>query len=104
MTVLTFTGFPYHSILKKGRKRWDRLLAVTDLLVSGPYRKDLPSKAPLLGSANQELHFLTGRILPEHVAAMGHRDLVEYRIEPDGMVVMTGFPDDTLTRGGSIPA
>ncbi len=104
LTVVTFTGFSHRFIQEKERSSWNRLLGATDLLVAGPYLQHLPPGPPLLGSVNQELHFLSGRILPQDVISIGEKPLVEFRIEPDGNVVMTGFPEPGIRKPGPEPA
>lgn len=69
--VLTFSGFPLEQ-LRRGTP-WQRsLLARTDVLVDGPYAARLPGHHPLLASANQRMHLLTGRAreLEEKLSAL----------------------------------
>lgn len=56
-TVLVFSGFTY-AVLKR-RKGAASLLALIDVLVSGPYRHRLKSRRPLVGSGNQRVHLLS---------------------------------------------
>ncbi len=55
--VLIFTGYASAAARRISRELWER----TDALVSGPYRRDLPSAHPLLGSGNQVLERITSR-------------------------------------------
>lgn len=69
--VLTFSGFSLEQ-LRRGIP-WQRsLLARTDVLVDGPYAARRPGHHPLLASANQRIHLLTGRArkLEEKLSAL----------------------------------
>ncbi len=67
------------------------LIAQCDALIAGPYRQEVPSRHPLLGSGNQRIVLLTDRYrIEDFQARTGRR--AEYRIAPDGRVTVTGFP------------
>jgi anaerobic ribonucleoside-triphosphate reductase activating protein len=62
LTVMVFTGY----VLEEARAMPDpavaELLAFTDILVDGPYRGEQPeARRRWIGSANQRVHFLSGR-------------------------------------------
>jgi len=86
--VLIFTGCTAASLNARADIGTRRLLAAADLLVAGPYRRELASRHPLLVSANQELVFLTERY---RGVDLGPRR-TEIRIAGDGETIITGFP------------
>ena len=86
--VVIFTGYEVAVLRARRKAAVQRLLAVADLLVAGPYRRDLPCRHALLASANQELVFVTERY---RSADFGPRRS-EFRIGADGSVSVTGFP------------
>jgi anaerobic ribonucleoside-triphosphate reductase activating protein len=96
LSVITFSGHPYALLNKSEKKSWQCLMAETDLLVSGPYLSGQPSCHPLLGSSNQEIHYLTDRIDPENPCPETAAVTAEYTITPDGTMLATGFPAPTL--------
>ncbi|OSM00339.1 putative anaerobic ribonucleoside-triphosphate reductase activating protein [Magnetofaba australis IT-1] len=67
-TVMAFSGYTHAQLLEAGAAQ-RALLAQTDLLIDGPFRRDQPSWEPLAGSANQRLIALTarGRIVKRQV-------------------------------------
>lgn len=104
LSVMTFTGLVYEDILRagkgegegKGRGKSDparlRLLALTDLLVDGPYvhaARDL--SRPFVGSKNQRFLFLTDRYTADDIAACSNR--FELRIDPAGALRVNGMGD-----------
>lgn len=86
--VLVFTGLTAAALGACRSPGVRRLLAASDLLVAGPYRREAPTRHPLLASGNQELVFLTGRY---RGMDLGVRR-TEFRIGADGAVTVTGFP------------
>lgn len=56
LTVWTYTGYTYEELLAAENRDWDALLAVTDVLVDGPFLADKKSYAARFrGSENQRL-------------------------------------------------
>ena len=92
LSVLTFTGYTLEKILRSERAGWHELLAVTDLLIDGPFRRgELDLCRPWVGSSNQRYHFLTDRyksIEPE-LRALPQR--LELRLYPDGRIEANGM-------------
>lgn len=86
--VMVFTGHEIATLRASRNPGVQRLLAAADLLATGPYRRDLLQRHPLLASNNQELLYLTGRY---HGVELGPRRS-EFRIGVDGQVSVTGFP------------
>ncbi|CVK19025.1 4Fe-4S single cluster domain-containing protein [Sporomusa sphaeroides] len=91
LTVVIFTGYTYADLTAANNPDWNRLLAAADVLVAGPYKKDLPSQDYLLGSANQELIYLTDRLKnhPDRHSSQGHT--LEFTVDLAGNIVTTGF-------------
>jgi anaerobic ribonucleoside-triphosphate reductase activating protein len=98
-SILTFSGFSYDTLQKKGRQSWNLLLSVTDLLVAGPYIPEHACCHPLLASSNQELIWPNGerRIKTSDLGSDGA--VSEFVIYPDGRIISTGFPSERLIQG-----
>lgn len=92
LSIVTFSGYEYESILKANRKDWQGLLNVTDLLIDGPYVKEKHDLSrPWIGSTNQSYRFLTDRYmhLKEKLTEISNK--VEIHIRPDGKVLINGM-------------
>ncbi|MDQ4106353.1 MAG: radical SAM protein [Actinomycetota bacterium] len=92
LSVMTFTGYIIEDILNSTRKGWHDLLGVTDLLLDGPYIRDLTDTSrPWVGSSNQRYHFLTARYrhLESERKYMPNR--LEIRLQPDGKIFVNGL-------------
>ncbi len=62
LSVVTFTGYDYENVKRANRRDWNGLLAVTDLLLAGPFiQEQRDFSRPWVGSRNQEFIFLTDR-------------------------------------------
>lgn len=62
LTVMVFSGYTLEELRRQAEPAVDELLAHTDLLVDGPYRRDQPeTRRRWIGSTNQRIHFLSGR-------------------------------------------
>ena len=91
-SVIIFSGQEWETLRASDDEGVRALLAETDAIIAGPYRRDLPSRQPLLGSANQRIIFLTDRYSEKDFAAAGPGQRMEFRIAPGGDVTVTGFP------------
>ena len=61
LTVWTYTGFTYESLIKNEQHR--KLLLFTDVLVDGPYMKDLKDESlRFRGSSNQRILKIVGGV------------------------------------------
>lgn len=62
LSVMVFTGFTLEGLRESPDPAVLELLAHTDILVDGPYRRELPERRRRwIGSANQRAHFLSRR-------------------------------------------
>jgi len=98
LTIVTYSGYTYNHLAAGTEPGWQDLLAVTDLLVSGPYIQSLRCTGSLKGSANQEIIPLSGRIAVPMVVTGRNCGTVEFIISADGIVTATGLPDSSLLR------
>lgn len=65
LSVMVFSGFTLAELRACHSPGVAELLAETDLLVDGRYERNLPERRRRwIGSANQVMHFLTGRYAP----------------------------------------
>jgi anaerobic ribonucleoside-triphosphate reductase activating protein len=101
VSVMTFTGYEYpylRRLVAEGRDDIAALLDSTDLLVAGPFRRDLLDHArPWVGSTNQEFIRLSDRIedVPKHVT--DSPDRLEITVTGSGTISVNGWADaDTL--------
>jgi anaerobic ribonucleoside-triphosphate reductase activating protein len=91
LTVMVFSGYT----LEEARRRPDpaaaELLAHTDILVDGPYVRELPeTRRRWVGSANQRVHFLSSRYRPDD-PCWALPNTLEIRLR-DGQLSVNGFP------------
>lgn len=98
LTVVTYTGYTCEQLATRANPAWDRLLAVTDLLIVGPYIRTLACSSPYTGSSNQQVIPLTGRVRTMSPGEQAPGEIMEFSIAPDGMVTATGFPRETMIR------
>jgi anaerobic ribonucleoside-triphosphate reductase activating protein len=64
--VMVFSGYTLAEIRQFADRAVVELLALTDLLVDGPYVRELPEpRRRWIGSSNQQVHFLTDRYSPD---------------------------------------
>lgn len=91
LSVMVYTGFLHKDLLASPDPNIHRFLASIDVLVDGPYEKDVPPDTIWAGSGNQSVLFLTNRYNEyESRIRRGFR-FAEYHINADGTVVETGF-------------
>ncbi|HEX4420190.1 MAG TPA: 4Fe-4S single cluster domain-containing protein [Kofleriaceae bacterium] len=101
MTVMVFSGYTLAAL--RERREAAALLALTDLLVDGPYDRTRPEPRPpvgrrWIGSANQEMHHLSAAYAPDD-PQMRAANTIEIRVSKAG-VLINGWPAaDQLVRG-----
>ena len=62
LTVMVFSGYTLAEARRLPDPAVNALIALTDILVDGPYLREQPeSRRRWIGSANQQIHFLTER-------------------------------------------
>jgi anaerobic ribonucleoside-triphosphate reductase activating protein len=96
LSVVAFTGHLLEDLRAGGLPGAGALLAEVDLLVDGPYRRDLPETARRwAGSGNQRFHFLTDRYEQgaERIGPGMPERTVELRLGPDGRLERSGWPE-----------
>lgn len=91
LNVMVFTGY----LLEDARQLSDpavaELLAETDILVDGPYVRELPETSRRwIGSANQRIHFLSARCDPND-PRWHQKNTLEIRLRA-GELTVNGFP------------
>ncbi len=91
-SVVTFTGYEYAQLLAADHNDWNALLAVTDLLLAGPFLQDQRDfSRPWVGSRNQEFVFLTDRYSHFETTGFKSKNGLEIQIVPDGTVRLNGL-------------
>lgn len=92
LSVVTFTGYDYAHLRAAGGADWAALLAVTDLLLAGPYLgRQRNFIRPWIGSRNQEFVFLTSRYRHLQAQPLSAKNGLEIHIAADGAVRLNGL-------------
>ncbi len=87
---MVFSGFTLEQLRELPERAVAELLARTDILVDGPYRRDEPdTERRWIGSRNQRIHFLTARY--HYDDQWRQRNTLEIRVDRTG-VTINGFP------------
>lgn len=62
LSVMVFSGYTIEELKTRSEPEIAELIALTDILVDGPYDRDRPdTERRWIGSTNQRIHFLTTR-------------------------------------------
>lgn len=101
MSIMVFSGFTLAQLSNSKAPEFENrkaLLAQTDLLVDGLYlREQHVSDRRWIGSANQEIHFLTDRYLHLKDNWPAESNTIEIRYK-NGEITINGFPHPEITR------
>jgi anaerobic ribonucleoside-triphosphate reductase activating protein len=90
-SVMVFTGYTLEQARSLPGPAVADLLEHTDILVDGPYRRELPeTRRRWIGSANQQVHFLTDRYRADD-PCWQRPNTLELRLE-GGTLTVNGFP------------
>jgi anaerobic ribonucleoside-triphosphate reductase activating protein len=91
LSVMVFTGYTLAEARRLPDPAVAELLASTDILVDGPYVRELPdSRRRWIGSTNQVIHFLTDRYQADD-PCWQRSNTLEIRLR-GGEVTVNGFP------------
>jgi anaerobic ribonucleoside-triphosphate reductase activating protein len=91
LSVMVFTGYTLAEVKALRDPASRDLLHSTDLLVDGPYLRERPeSRRRWIGSANQQIHFLTDRYRRDD-ACWDRPNTLEIRLQGSA-VIINGFP------------
>jgi anaerobic ribonucleoside-triphosphate reductase activating protein len=91
LSVMVFSGFTLEEIRAKNDPAVEAVLAHTDILVDGPYVRELPDTTRRwIGSTNQRIHFLTDRYRADDTC-WRERNTLEIRVH-GSEVSVNGFP------------
>lgn len=97
-SVITYSGYYLDQLKNEKNKDYNDLLSVTDILIDGPYMENLPTKLPLIGSSNQNIHFLTSRYLDIKEKIIESPKKIEFQILPDSTVMVNGNIDPEFIK------
>jgi anaerobic ribonucleoside-triphosphate reductase activating protein len=91
LSVMVFTGYKLAEARQLADPAVAELLALTDILVDGPYVRELPDpRRRWIGSTNQTIHFLTERYAADD-PCWQQRNTLEIRLR-NSEVTVNGFP------------
>jgi anaerobic ribonucleoside-triphosphate reductase activating protein len=91
LSVMVFSGYTLEEIRQVPDPCAGELLTATDILVDGPYVRELPdSQRRWIGSTNQRIHFLTDRYQADD-PCWKQKNTLEIRLDATGISV-NGFP------------
>jgi anaerobic ribonucleoside-triphosphate reductase activating protein len=103
LSVMVFSGYTLEDLQVRGDAIIDALLDATDILVDGPYLRELPDRARRwIGSTNQRIHFLSSRYRADDPIWQAPNTL-EIRWQ-DGELAINGFPSPGTKRLWQRPA
>ena len=90
LTVIIFTGYKIEALKSQEHQT---LLAMTDVLIDGPFEQKDVAHRGLRGSKNQRIHFLTDKLLSHHEELENGERRLETLIT-DGALVTIGIPNE----------
>jgi len=100
LSVVTYTGFLIEYLRKKPRAGWLELLAVTDLLIDGPFLPQYYSDTlRWRGSSNQRLIYLSARYDAQLIEAQPLEKGFNLILRPDGTVKLSGMQSKRQAEG-----
>ena len=101
LSVMVFSGFTMAELNDANDVDYEdrqRLLALTDLLVDGQYKRDLHvNNRRWIGSSNQEVHYLTERYRHLEGNWPSEANTIEIRFKK-GELTINGFPHLDVTK------
>ncbi len=101
LNVIVFTGYRLGELTSEDARK---LLEYVDVLVDGPFVQGKKTGTGLRGSSNQEIHFLTDRLLPWKEVLLNGPRILESEFDLDkGETVTIGIPTDAFPMNFTKP-
>jgi len=92
LSFMSYTGYEYEDLLRRGTLWQRRLLERLDFLVDGPYIRNRHTDLKWRGSDNQRIHFLTDRCRHLESTVDERGTWIELEAAEDGSVRWAGIP------------
>lgn len=89
--ILIFSGYSLDAIREQDLGA--AILALTDVLIAGPYRQELKLAKGLRGSSNQQVHLLTNRHTMAEIEDTPEAEVV---LTTDGRIITSGIAEARL--------
>lgn len=90
LSVMVFSGYTIEELRHRSDSKTAELIALTDILVDGPYDRDRPdTERRWVGSTNQRIHFLSDRY--EYDEEWRKKNTLEIRVV-GREISINGFP------------
>lgn len=97
-TTWVYTGRRLEDLVAEGDDDTLMMLSLTDVLVDGPYEKQVAGGVGYRGSRNQRIIRLTDSI-PAELAEAGQAGKIEVRLDSEDGLVLIGIPEpETLPK------
>lgn len=94
LSVLTFTGYKHEELVSRNNEHINALLKYTDLLIDGPYKKELHDiSRPWVGSLNQRYVYLSDKYRYLEKNLDKYKNRLEIKLRPDGKIIVNGMAD-----------
>jgi anaerobic ribonucleoside-triphosphate reductase activating protein len=95
LSLIVFTGYEREQIRDAAG---EKIIALCDILIDGPYMQEYTDfSRPWIGSANQQIRFLTDRYARLKEQLLSGKQKIEVRLSADGAVKINGLlPKDLL--------
>jgi anaerobic ribonucleoside-triphosphate reductase activating protein len=91
LNTLVYTGFSFNDLKRDAIPNARLLLEQIDLLIDGPYKKDIPFDGEWTGSGNQKVIALSGKGIAMKKQRRMRLVEQEYIISPSGQLIHTGI-------------
>jgi len=91
-TTWVYTGRRLEDLVSEGAEDVLLMLSLTDVLVDGPYEREVAGGVGYRGSRNQRIIRLTDAI-PAELANSGKPGKIEIRLDSDDGLVLIGIPE-----------
>lgn len=97
LTLICFTGYRLAALTARPGPGVADLLAQTDVLIDGPYVAARNDDRGLRGSDNQQVHFLTGRLVAEAAELRSGPRRTQIRLRGDS-ALLVGVPSQPVAK------
>ena len=96
LDIILFTGYTLEQLTDRADDHINEIIKSVDVLIDGPFIKELPIKHEIIGSSNQRIHVFNKRYEYLNNMTLSGNQRIEVRISKKGIITVNGMASQEM--------